>query len=45
MIREAAVQGKTIFRVYAATGLERESAARLLERLDDAGFAGFIVGE
>jgi cell division septation protein DedD len=42
-IREGAVQEKTVFRVYAATGLDRASADRLLERLGTAGYAGIIV--
>jgi cell division septation protein DedD len=42
-VREVAVQGRTVYRVYAATGLDRESAARLLERLRAAGYAGIIT--
>jgi cell division septation protein DedD len=45
MVREAVVQGKTVWRVFAATGLDRESAARLLERLRAAGYAGISVSE
>jgi cell division septation protein DedD len=44
-IRERAAQGKTVFRVYAATGLDRASADRLLERLGAAGYAGIVVGD
>jgi cell division septation protein DedD len=45
LIREAAVQGKTLYRVLAATGLDREAAARLLERLRTAGYAGITVND
>jgi cell division septation protein DedD len=45
LVREAAVQGKTVFRVFAATGLDRDSAARFLERLRTAGYAGITVGD
>lgn len=45
LVREAVVQGKTLWRVLAATGLDRESAARLLERLRAAGYAGITVSD
>jgi cell division septation protein DedD len=45
VVREGSVQGRAIFRVFAATGLDRESAARLLERLRSAGYAGITVAD
>ena len=45
IIREGSAQGRAVFRVFAATGLDRESAAVLLERLRSAGYSGFTVAE
>jgi cell division septation protein DedD len=45
VIREGTAQGKTVFRVFAATGLDRDGAAQLLERLRVAGYAGFAVAD
>ncbi|OHD70796.1 MAG: hypothetical protein A2177_02110 [Spirochaetes bacterium RBG_13_68_11] len=45
LVREASVQGRTLYRVFAATGLDRDSAARLLERLRAAGYAGITVSD
>jgi cell division septation protein DedD len=45
LVREASVQGKTLYRVLAATGLDRDSAASLLERLRAAGYSGITVAE
>ncbi len=45
LVREASVQGKILYRVFAATGLDRDSAARLLERLRAAGYAGITVSD
>jgi cell division septation protein DedD len=45
VIREAVSQGKTVYRVFAAAGLDRESADRLLLRLRSAGYAGFVTGD
>lgn len=45
IVRQGSVQGRTVFRVFAATGLDRESAAVLLERLRSAGYSGFTVAE
>jgi cell division septation protein DedD len=44
-VREALVQGRRLFRVLAASGLDRESAGRLIERLRAAGYAGIPVGD
>jgi cell division septation protein DedD len=45
IVREGSAQGRSVFRVFAATGLDRESAAVLLERLRSAGYSGFTVAE
>jgi cell division protein FtsN len=44
-MREAPAQGKTIYRVFAATGIDRVSADRLIERLGAAGYAGIVVSD
>jgi cell division septation protein DedD len=44
-VREASVQGRTLYRVLAAAGLDRDSAAALLERLRAAGYSGITVAE
>jgi cell division septation protein DedD len=43
VVREGSLQGRTVFRVFAATGLDREAAASLLERLRSAGYSGITV--
>lgn len=45
VIRSAAVSGKTVWRVYAATGIDRAAADRLLADLRAAGYAGFVVAD
>lgn len=45
VIRSASVSGKTVWRVYAATGIERGAAERLLAELRAAGYAGFVVAD
>jgi hypothetical protein len=38
------VQGATLWRVLAGTGLDRKSADDLVERLRVSGYAGIVVG-
>jgi cell division septation protein DedD len=45
IVREGLAQGRVLFRVFAAIGLDRESAAVLLERLRSAGYSGFTIAE
>lgn len=42
---ESSVNGKTVYRVFAAARLDRQSADGVLQRLRASGFAGFVVGE
>lgn len=44
-IRETAVQGKTVWRVYVAAGVERAAADRLLAALRAAGYDGLVVAD
>ena len=45
VVRQADVQGRTIWRVFAGTGLDSEAAARMLARLREAGYAGITAPE
>ena len=43
IVQKETIQGKEHFRVFAATGLDTDSARALLARLREMGFSGFLV--
>jgi cell division septation protein DedD len=45
VLRQETVQGKELYRVLAATGLDSDAAKAVLARLNQAGFTGFVVTE
>jgi cell division septation protein DedD len=45
IVREETAQGRTLFRVFAATGLDLAQARSLLAELKKQGFSGFVVSE
>lgn len=45
VVREERSQGKSLFKLYAGIGMEREAAVSLAESLRRAGYAGFLISE
>lgn len=45
VVREETSQGKSLFKLYAGIGMEREAAVALAERLRREGYAGFLISE
>jgi hypothetical protein len=45
VVREETSQGKSLFKLYAGIGMEREAALSLAESLRRAGYAGFLISE
>lgn len=45
VVRQETRDGKTLFKLYAGVGMDRDAAVSLAENLRKAGYAGFVISE
>ena len=45
VVRQETREGKTLFKLYAGVGMDRDAAVSLAENLRKAGYAGFVISE
>jgi hypothetical protein len=45
VVRQETHEGRTLFKLYAGVGMDRDTAVSLAENLRKAGYAGFVISE
>jgi hypothetical protein len=45
VVRQETREGRTLFKLYAGVGMDRDAAVSLAESLRKAGYAGFVISE